>query len=85
MSGLSRAARHGVILKGGAALERLAAGKVLLFDKTGTLTRGRPALTDVITAGGWPPTRSCGWRPASTRPPRTCSPRPSSPRPATAA
>jgi heavy metal translocating P-type ATPase len=52
MSGLSRAARHGVILKGGAALERLAAGRVLLFDKTGTLTRGRPALTDVITAGG---------------------------------
>jgi heavy metal translocating P-type ATPase len=52
MSGLSQAARHGVILKGGAALERLAAGRVLLFDKTGTLTRGRPALTDVITADG---------------------------------
>jgi heavy metal translocating P-type ATPase len=50
MSGLSRAARHGVILKGGAALERLAAGRVLLFDKTGTLTRGRPILTGVITA-----------------------------------
>ncbi len=51
MSGLSRAARLGVILKGGAALERLAAGRVLLFDKTGTLTRGRPTLTDVITEG----------------------------------
>jgi heavy metal translocating P-type ATPase len=49
MSGLSRAARAGVIVKGGGALERLAAGRVLLFDKTGTLTGGRPALTDVVT------------------------------------
>jgi heavy metal translocating P-type ATPase len=54
MSGLSRAARLGVILKGGAALERLAAGRVLLFDKTGTLTRGRPTLTDVISEGDVP-------------------------------
>jgi heavy metal translocating P-type ATPase len=54
MSGLSRAARHGVILKGGAALERLAAGRVLLFDKTGTLTRGRPALAETVTAGDLP-------------------------------
>ncbi|MDG6105942.1 heavy metal translocating P-type ATPase [Dactylosporangium aurantiacum] len=52
MSGLSRAARGGVIVKGGAALERLATGKVLLFDKTGTLTGGRPALTDVVTPPG---------------------------------
>src|SRR6266511_1368921 len=52
MSGLSRAARVGVVIKGGSALERLAAGRVLLLDKTGTLTRGRPVLTDVITAGG---------------------------------
>jgi heavy metal translocating P-type ATPase len=52
MSGLSRAARCGVVVKGGSALERLAAGRVLLFDKTGTLTRGQPTLADVITAGG---------------------------------
>jgi cation transport ATPase len=52
MSGLSRAARVGVVVKGGSALEQLAAGRVLLFDKTGTLTQGRPALSEVITAGG---------------------------------
>ncbi|WP_432841237.1 heavy metal translocating P-type ATPase [Dactylosporangium sp. CA-092794] len=49
MSGVSRAARHGVILKGGAALERLATGRVLLFDKTGTLTGGRPVLSAIIS------------------------------------
>ena len=51
MSGLSRAARIGVVVKGGGALERLAAGRVMLFDKTGTLTRGRPGLADVVTGG----------------------------------
>ena len=51
MSGLSRTARIGVVVKGGGALERLAAGRVVLFDKTGTLTQGRPGLADVVTAG----------------------------------
>ncbi|HEY6798226.1 MAG TPA: heavy metal translocating P-type ATPase, partial [Kineosporiaceae bacterium] len=52
ISGVSRAARRGVVVKGGAALEQLAAGRVMLFDKTGTLTAGRPILTDVITPAG---------------------------------
>jgi heavy metal translocating P-type ATPase len=51
MSGLSRAARSGVIVKGGEALERLASGRVLLLDKTGTVTRGEPVVIDIATAG----------------------------------
>jgi len=51
--GLSRAARHGVIVKGGGALERLATVRVLLFDKTGTLTSGHPAVVDVVASGGF--------------------------------
>jgi heavy metal translocating P-type ATPase len=56
VAGLSRAARRGVIVKGGGALERLAGGRVLLFDKTGTLTAGRPTLSDVIAGGAVSPT-----------------------------
>lgn len=51
VSGLARAAKRGVVVKGGAALERLAGGEVLLFDKTGTLTEGRPTVSEVITEG----------------------------------
>lgn len=49
ISGLSRAAHMGVVIKGGSALERFAGARVVLFDKTGTLTRGRPQVTDVVT------------------------------------
>ena len=52
VSGLSRAARRGVIIKGGGVLERLADCTVLLFDKTGTLTAGRPDVVEVSAAGG---------------------------------
>src|SRR6218665_1047026 len=41
VSSLSRAARRGVLIKDGAALETLARAQVLLFDKTGTLTTGQ--------------------------------------------
>jgi len=54
VAGISRAARRGIIVKGGGALEALARGSVLLFDKTGTLTRGRPTLTEVAAAAELP-------------------------------
>lgn len=47
LSGVARAARAGVLVKGGAHLESLGQVKVVAFDKTGTLTEGKPKLTDV--------------------------------------
>jgi heavy metal translocating P-type ATPase len=52
VAGVSRAARRGVIIKSGAALERLAQTRVLLVDKTGTLTSGQPVVAEVATPGG---------------------------------
>ncbi|WP_430296167.1 heavy metal translocating P-type ATPase [Sinomonas sp. B1-1] len=51
MGGMSRAAKHGVIVKGGAVIEVLSRVRTVAFDKTGTLTRGRPELVDVRPAG----------------------------------
>ena len=47
MAGIGRAARRGIVVKGGGALERLARVQTVLFDKTGTLTPGRPQLAAV--------------------------------------
>ena len=50
-SGLSAGARHGLLVKGGAALEAIGGARTIAFDKTGTLTEGRPCLTDLVPAG----------------------------------
>jgi Cd2+/Zn2+-exporting ATPase len=50
--GLARAARAGILIKGGRVLEGLGGLKALAIDKTGTLTRGRPAVVDVRPLDG---------------------------------
>jgi heavy metal translocating P-type ATPase len=54
VSGVSRAARAGVIVKGGTAIERLGEARTVLLDKTGTLTLGEPDVQEVLAFGEEP-------------------------------
>ncbi len=49
MATLARAARDGILIKGGRAVEQLASANAIVFDKTGTLTRGEPDITGVVS------------------------------------
>jgi Cu+-exporting ATPase len=50
--GTGKAAERGILIRGGAALERARRITAIVLDKTGTLTRGTPAVTQLITFNG---------------------------------
>jgi len=52
MVATGRGAAHGILIKGGEALERLERVDTVVFDKTGTLTEGRPAVTGFAALPG---------------------------------
>jgi Cd2+/Zn2+-exporting ATPase len=55
VSGLTAAARRGVLIKGGAYLEALGKLRVLALDKTGTITEGRPRVMEVLSLNATDP------------------------------
>ena len=52
LSGISNAARNGVLFKGGVHLQNIGGVKVVAFDKTGTITTGMPKVIDIIPMSG---------------------------------
>jgi Cu+-exporting ATPase len=53
MVGTGRGAEHGILIKGGEALEMAEKIGVVVLDKTGTITRGKPRVVRVTPAAGW--------------------------------
>ena len=54
IAGIGRAARRGIIIRHGAAIEDVGRARAVVFDKTGTLTLGAPVVDEVLAADGMP-------------------------------
>ncbi|MBE6989290.1 MAG: cation-translocating P-type ATPase [Ruminococcaceae bacterium] len=52
LAGIGNAAKYGMIVRSGDALERLSKTKIIAFDKTGTLTYGKPRVTSAVSVSG---------------------------------
>ena len=52
MVGSGMGAENGILIRSGEAIQTLKDVKAIVFDKTGTITKGKPAVTDVLTAEG---------------------------------
>jgi Cd2+/Zn2+-exporting ATPase len=77
VSGLSAAARRGILIKGGTYLEEARLLKAVALDKTGTITEGKPQLVDWRAWGSAEPRGSRSWPPAWPRAPTIRCPKPS--------
>ncbi len=55
LSGIARAGKGGLLVKGGGPLENLGALTAIAFDKTGTLTEGEPRVADIVASEGVEP------------------------------
>lgn len=53
LAGIGNAARYGIIVRSGEALEKLSRIRAVAFDKTGTLTHGKPRVTKTVGCGGY--------------------------------
>ena len=53
VAGMSRAAKSGAVIKGGAILEKLSRAEIVLLDKTGTVTHGGPVITEIAALPGF--------------------------------
>ena len=53
MVGTGKAAEHGILIRGGEALESARRVNTIVLDKTGTLTRGKPSVTQIVTTNGF--------------------------------
>ncbi len=60
VSGITRATRDGILIKGGAFLELAGKVQAVVFDKTGTLTEGRPEVVETVPLGAASPARVLG-------------------------